>query len=178
MSHEKQYEEAHNEHINRYKMAHMIGVAEYMRERAKDYGLNPDVMYTVGLLHDIGYIKGRAGHEEYGAEILSAVGMDEDIIFAIRHHGENLYAVREAYGAEAMSPEFVLTVEADMSVDAEGHRAGFDGRLRDIERRYGEDHIAAKTVKDNIAFIKEYQKEHGIGRPVSLYHKHNRGCER
>ena len=31
------HEEAHKEHINKYKMAHMIGVAEYMRERAEDY---------------------------------------------------------------------------------------------------------------------------------------------
>ena len=52
----EKHEHAHKEHINAYKTAHMIGVAEYMRERAKDYGLNPDIMYAVGLLHDIGYI--------------------------------------------------------------------------------------------------------------------------
>ena len=68
------HEEAHKEHINKYKMAHMIGVAEYMRERASDYNkgyykdpttfcrepvpiqIDPEEAYVVGLLHDIGYI--------------------------------------------------------------------------------------------------------------------------
>lgn len=171
----KEYKEASNEHINRFKMAHMIGVAEYMRERAKDYGLNPDVMYTVGFLHDIGYVKGRAEHEKHGAEILGAIGVDEDILFAIAHHGENAREVQKEYGKECITPEFVLTLEADMSVNAQGYRVGFEGRLADIEKRYGKEHIAVATVKDNIAFIKEYQQEHGIGKPVSLYHKHGHG---
>lgn len=163
-------EQAHVEHINRNKMAHMIGVAEYMRERASDYGLNPDVMYAVGFLHDIGYIKGRADHEKHGAEILGAIGVDEDILFTIAHHGENPYEVQKEYGKEVITPEFVLVLEADMSIDAKGYRVGFDGRLADIERRYGKDHIAVATVKNNIAFIKEYQQEHGIGKPTKLYH--------
>jgi putative nucleotidyltransferase with HDIG domain len=155
----------------------MIGVAEYMRERAEDYGVNPDVAYTIGMLHDIGYINGRAGHEQYGASVLSAIGVDEDIRYAIAHHGENLRELhntlaKEGVADEKITPEFVLLMEADMSVNARGYRVGFEGRLADIERRYGEDHIAVATVKDNISFIKEWQKEHGIGKPYDLYHKH------
>lgn len=176
---EKQYETAHNEHINRFKMAHMIGVAEYMRERAEDYGLNPDVMYTVGLLHDIGYIKGRESHEKHGAEILSAIGADDDICLAVAHHGENPYKFREEYGQDAITPEFVLLLEADMSVDARGYRVGFGGRLKDVGRRYGYEHAAYETVKANIQFIKEYQSDHGIGKPVGLFHKeHDQKQER
>lgn len=169
----KDYKEASNEHINRFKMAHMIGVAEYMRERATDYGLNPDVAYTIGLLHDIGYVKGRVEHEKHGAEILGAIGVDADIRFAIAHHGENAREIQKEYGKETITPEFVLTLEADMSVNAQGYRVGFEGRIADIEKRYGKDHIAVATVKDNIDFIKEYQKEHGIGKPVNLYHKNS-----
>ena len=160
-----EYEAAHKEHINKYKMAHMIGVSEYMRERAADYGLNPDIMYTIGLLHDIGYVNARADHERYGAEMLSAIGVDEHITFAIAHHGENLYDVEKNYGKDAITSGFILVMEADMSVDVRGYRVGFDGRLADIIRRYGEDHIAVATVKDNIRYIKEYQKEHGIRLP-------------
>lgn len=174
----KEYNEASNEHINRFKMAHSIGVAEYMRERAEDYGLNGDVMYTVGLLHDIGYINGRADHEKRGAEILSAIGVDDDIRFAILHHGEKGRDVQTQYGNEAISPEFVLLLEADSSVNARGYRVGFEKRLEDIERRYGHDHPAYDTVKDNISFIKEYQQEHGIGKPVNLYHKNLKGMDK
>lgn len=168
------YEAAHNEHINRYKMAHMIGVAEYMRERAEAYDLDGDVMYAVGLLHDIGYIGGRMGHEEYGEFLLSKIGIDEDIAFAVQHHGENLHEIKEAYGESCITPEFVLLMEADASVDARGYRVGFSGRLNDIADRYGKEHIAYKTVSDNIAFIKDYQFKHEIGKPVNLYHKKER----
>jgi len=68
---------------------------------------------------------------------------------------------------------YVLLLEADMSVDAKGYRVGFEKRLEDIERRYGHEHPACETVKANIRFIKEYQAEHGIGKPVKLYHKSN-----
>lgn len=163
--------EAKKEHINKYKLAHMIGVAEYMRERAESYGLNADVMYTVGLLHDIGYLNGRTDHEQYGATILSAIGIDEDIHFAIAHHGEDAYKVREIFGDKKITPEYVLMLEADMSVNARGFRVGFEGRTADIKHRYGEDHIAYETVQDNVRFIKEYQSEHGIEKPLKLYHK-------
>lgn len=164
-----------NKHINRFKMAHMIGVAEYMRERANDYGLDPEVMYTVGLLHDIGYLGGRVGHERYGAAILSALNVDDDIRLAIAHHGDNLYKFQEEYGKDAVTPAFVLLLEADMSVDARGYRVGFDGRIADISERYGKDHIAYKTAQDNIRFIKEYQKEHSIGKPIALHYKGTTG---
>lgn len=165
------HEEAHKEHINQYKMAHMIGVAEYMRERAQDYGLNPDMMYAVGLMHDIGYINGRANHEQFGAELLSKMGVDNDILFAIRHHGENPYEVMSKYGKENISAIYVLTLEGDMSVEKAGYRVGFEKRLEDIASRYGYDSPAYKNCQDNIKFIKEYQKEHNIGKPYKLYHK-------
>lgn len=161
-------ERPHIEHINENKMAHMVGVAEWMRERAEDYGLNGSVMYAIGLLHDIGYIEGRVGHEQRGAEILSAIGIDEDIRFAIAHHGENPYKVQEEYGKDAITPEFVLMLEADWSIDAKGYRVGFDKRIEDLKQRYG-DNFRPDDVMDTIQFIKEYQTEHGIDKPTRLF---------
>lgn len=161
-------ERPHIEHINENKMAHMIGVAEWMRERAEDYGLNGAVMYAVGLLHDIGYIEGRVNHERRGAEILSAIGIDEDIRFAIAHHGENPYKVQETYGKDAITPEFVLMLEADWSIDAKGYRVGFDNRIEDLKKRYGDEYKAG-DAEATIAFIKEYQEEHGIDKPTRLF---------
>lgn len=162
-------ERPHIEHINESKIAHMVGVAEWMRERAKDYGLNPDVMYAIGLLHDVGYLQGREGHEQRGAEILSAIGIDEDIRFAIAHHGENPYKVQNEYGKDVITPEFVLMVEADLSVDAKGYRIGFDKRIKDLKERYGNEYKAG-DVEETISFIKEYQKEHNICKPTKLFH--------
>ena len=161
-----EFEKASNEHINRYKMAHMIGVAEYMRERAVDYQLDPDKMYVVGLLHDIGYLQGRQEHEAYGSFLLSSIITDENLLCAIANHGRNLKAIESVYGKEVITSEFALLMEADASVDARGFRVGFSGRLKDVANRYGKDHPAYLNMKDNIDYIKEYQKEHGIGKPV------------
>lgn len=158
--HDKDYAEPHKEYINKYKMAHMHSVAEYMYDRAEAYGLDPEVMYTVGLLHDIGYIAGRQGHEEYGAGILATMGMTEgsEIVFAIEHHGENPYEVQEKYGADKMSNTLVLFLEADMSVDKAGYRVGFEQRISDIAHRYG----TAELAEQIVAYIQEQWKEREI----------------
>lgn len=163
------------EHISAKKIAHMVGVAAYMRDRADDYGVDGNVAYTAGLLHDIGYLEGRLGHEEIGAEILEACGMRGEIVFAVANHATELKAIPE----NQISPMLVLMVEADLSVDARGFRVGFDSRLKDIERRYGVDKMGDvndkpiyQSVLSNIEYIKAYQAEHGIPtQEAALKHK-------
>ena len=161
------YEEAHKEHINKYKMAHMIGVAEYMRERALDYGIDPNVAYAVGLMHDIGYLEGRHEHEQSGAEIMLALGIEEDseVYNAIRYHGTNPYILSPDV---ISSPLLILTYEADLSVDARGYRVGFDKRLKDIDTRLAGTEFhdeAVYTSTQTVAFVKEWQARNYIPSP-------------
>ncbi len=164
-------------HIHRRKMAHMVGVAEYMRDRADDYGIDGNVAYTSGLLHDIGYLEGRVGHEEIGAEILEACGMHGDVVFAVANHVQNLNEIPKAQ----VSPLLVLMVEADLSIDMNGFRVGFEDRLKDIAGRYGtENNEVWESVKANVEYIKNYQQEHGIPTQdaalhVSFAKEHNHG---
>lgn len=169
----EEIERARKEHINAHKMAHCIGVAEYMRERADDFGIDGNVAYTAGLLHDIGYLEGRIGHEEAGAEILEACGMSGDIVFAVAYHAESLKKIPE----DQVSPMLVLMVEADLSVEKNGFRVGFEKRLKDIAERYGtKDNPIFDSVKDNIAYIKNYWKINGIPeQDETVYRKHS--CE-
>lgn len=171
MRHEHSHSEtarASKEHINAQKMAHMVGVAEYMRDRADDYGLDGNVAYTAGILHDIGYLEGRVGHEEIGAEILEACGMHGDIVFAVANHAQNLNDIPK----NQVSPMLVLMIEADLSVDVKGFRVGFDKRLDDIGRRYGkENNPVFDGVKANVEYIKAYQQEHGIPEQYAALHK-------
>ena len=169
------------EHIHAGKIAHMVGVAEYMRDRADDYGIDGNVAYTTGLLHDIGYLEGRVGHEEIGAEILGACGTHGDVVFAVANHAAILSDIPD----EQVSPLLVLMVEADLSIDSKGFRVGFDKRLADIEntladieRRYGADtkndvsDTPIYQIQQNIEYIRNYQQEHGIpSQDVTLNHK-------
>lgn len=169
-----EHEEAHKEHINKYKMAHMIGVAEHMRERAEDYGVDPDVAYMVGLMHDIGYLEGRAQHEQKGAEMLKKIGVSEEVAQAISLHGTSPYTLESE---QVDSPLLVLLYEADMSVDARGYRVGFDKRLKDIECRLRDTEyydVAVRTSTETVEYVKQWQKEHGVEKPPRdfFYHKH------
>ena len=163
------YKEANKEHINKYKMAHMVGVAEYMRERAKDYGIDPDAAYAVGLLHDIGYLEGRHDHEMSSRDILEKIGVtDETVLDAVALHGSDPYQVKSEYGEDCISSLLVLTYEADMSVDAMGFRVGFNKRLEDIEVRLkGTEYYdsAVMTSRNTVKFVKEWQQENGISKP-------------
>lgn len=156
--HSHNFAKARNEHISQYKISHSVGVAEYMRERAEDYGLDGNIAYTTGLLHDIGYLEGRLGHEQIGGEILSAMQMSDWIIYCISNHASELAKMPK----EKISPMLVLLVEADLSVEVHGYRVGFEKRVADISRRYGTENPMFDIVRSNINFIKEYQKEHNI----------------
>ena len=182
MKDEKKTEHAHKEHINRYKMAHMIGVAEYMRERAEDYALDPDTCYTIGLLHDIGYLQGRNLHERKGSELLElSLGVtNADVLQAVKYHGNKASYV-ELIQNETVSPLLVLTWEADLSVDAKGYRVGFEKRLEDIQNRLkGTEYYdnAVETVTENVEYIKKWQAEHGVPRPSKgFFHRYSKERE-
>lgn len=150
--------QAHKEHINRYKMAHCIGVAEYMRENAAKYGLDKDLAYTVGLLHDIGYLKGRENHEHTGATILGQLGiMTDRVTSAVYHHGTSPQKLLGITYSDILeeNPLLCLLYEADMSVGIDGRRIGFEERLKDFGKRYGSDGIEYQTAKETIDFVKE-----------------------
>lgn len=141
------------------KMQHLLGVADYMRDRAKDWGMDPDECYVIGFLHDIGYLRGKENHEKVGADIARKLGLNNRIVFAIENHSETL---RNFYN---VTPLLAFIAEADMSVDSRGNIVGFEGRLKDIEINYGKDSEDYKNSVDNIAFIKEYLKNLHIPLP-------------
>ena len=64
--------------IDGNRLLHILGVAEYMYTKATDYNLDPDEMYLIGILHDIGFINDYstdANYQDYGDEILKKIGL-------------------------------------------------------------------------------------------------------
>ena len=156
------------------KIAHMTGVAKYMLARASAYGIDKDVAYTTGLLHDIGYLHGHDDHEENGYNILCECGMDPDseTAIAVAFHAKLLSRLPVA----CVSPLLVLTVEADLSVDAKGNIVGSRKRLADIEARYGRETIGKvknmpiyDSVRQNMDFIISYRLRNHICSPLDTF---------
>jgi len=183
--------EARPEHINSHKMAHMVGVAEYMRCRAEDYGLDKDIAYMLGLMHDIGFLYGQPGHEEKGMELLNRFGAKSLLVHAVHYHGVNPYHCSKknlkkcGYNVDKLrqcgevpyeeiskdfknNPYLTLLYEADVRVDANGNACGFRKRLEDIKNRLGEDSAPAKSVKRITDYVFEYCRDKGIAEPPSM----------
>ena len=144
----------HNTTITEDKMAHCKAVAEHMKKVAKIQGkddLTADIYYVVGLLHDIGYLRGRKEHEINGAVILKAMGIKDEYVQAILNHGTNPYTLKTNEQTDIL----IALQDADMSVDKYGRDAGFKKRLEDIKLRYGADSEAYDTATKTVQFLKE-----------------------
>lgn len=146
------------------KIKHCEEVAKYMYDYAIFFNINPDIAYFTGLNHDIGYLNGKDNHGENGAKLLSSLGVDSDIVFAIKNHGKDPLLV----GTE-VSPLLELLWCADLSVNALGERVGFSKRLEDIEKRYGEDSVAFETAKKTVIYCRSVIADKTIIKPEELH---------
>lgn len=123
---------ANKDYINRYKMAHIIRVAEKMKELSTQFGLDGDEMYVVGFLHDIGYLNGRVGHENYGADMLQKMGLSDRYVSIIKNHGADVSTLDDALLAD---PVFALLMREDYEVGTKGHLVSRQERIDEILSR-------------------------------------------
>lgn len=134
--------------ISRERMAHMHGVAEYCYLHASDdfYQLNPNEMYLLGLLHDIGYIDGKSHHESYGGELLRIYGFDDwrEVV----NHATLLNTDK------ARNKKLLLLIEADLRMGMSDHEIGYDLRLQDIAARHGINSRAYELCRRNVEFLR------------------------
>lgn len=139
--------------ITENKIKHIHNVAEYMYENAERYNIDAETAYTIGLLHDIGYIKCKEGHAEAGASILAKMRFEYSNI--IRYHGTtpNDYMIKKKCSKDKIPKELILLWEADMHVDSKGNQVSFDDRLKDIEYRYGKDSTQYKTSLEIVVWL-------------------------
>ena len=140
------------------RILHMHGVAEYMFRNADQYGLDPEKMYLLGLLHDIGYMYGTDHHEEMGAELTEKHGYrDADLI---RWHGvlPEEYMRLKQCRPDRIPKELLLLWEADLRVDHKGQDVGFERRLEEIRRSLGEDSKAYQDCVRKTKWLKHYDQ--------------------
>ena len=120
--------------IENKRLAHSKSVAELMysfidnpREDVKES------LYTLGLLHDIGYMYGEPiGHSIRGGLLLKS--MDFKYWQEVYYHGQI-----ETDGFESTFLDILNW--ADLNVDSSGEVVGYSRRIYDILVRYGADSI-------------------------------------
>ncbi len=119
--------------IAEYRKKHIFAVAELMQKYGEERGYTKsqcNELYTLGLLHDIGYAfleeKDYEKHEVVGGLFLKEQGYK--FWQEVYYHG----VANSPYQSEYLD----LLNLADMHIDYTGEYVSFDERLQDISRRY------------------------------------------
>ena len=119
--------------IQEHRKKHIFAVAELMQRygQERDYSAEQcNELYTLGLLHDIGYAfleeKDYEKHEMVGGEVLHKQGYK--FWKEVYYHG----VANSPYQSEYLD----LLNLADMHIDSEGNYVGLDERLEELSKRY------------------------------------------
>lgn len=138
--------------IAKYRKGHIFAVAELLKKYGKERGYSKSKcaeLYTLGLLHDIGYAflekKDYFKHNTIGGEFLKGQGYK--YWREVYYHG--------MAGAPYTSEYLDLLNLADMHIDSEGNYVSFDQRLDELSRRYN---IEVEKL-DSFAIIEELKQK-------------------
>ncbi len=141
---------------------HTLAVEAVMRGLARHFGEDEEQWGLTGLLHDIDYQDtgdDPARHSQVGADMLAELGLDPDIVDAVRSHNgyhglpRNTRMARALYCAD---PVTGLIVAAAL-VHPERKLAALDAGF--IMKRYGEKAFARGADRGTIAMCSELDLE-------------------
>lgn len=136
--------------ITEDRKKHIFAVALLMKENAERFGLDKEEMFTLGLLHDIGYEFGESEeHHILGAKVLQKQNY--------KYYKEVLYHGKPT--TEYSSRALDLLNFADMHIDKKGHYVTFEERLADIANRRGKDSPHYKNCKKVIDDLKQKESQ-------------------
>ena len=129
--------------MNNDRLIHSYGVGKKMMEIGKKYDLSEDELkelFILELNHDIGYEFTTNGinHNKIGGELLKQSGFK--YYKEVYYHGELTSEYNSLY--------LDILNMADMQIDKYGNDVGYDKRLEDIKKRYGEESkVYSKCLK-------------------------------
>lgn len=119
--------------IDNDRLKHIFEVARLMKDKADLVGLNKEAMFTLGMLHDIGYEFGEnSDHNFVGFQILDK--QNYKYAKEVLYHGKP--------NSEYQSVALDLLNFADMHIDKSGEFVSYNERLDDIKKRRGEFSLA------------------------------------
>ncbi len=132
--------------ITEDRIKHILGVARLMKKYARDFCQDEEKMFTLGLVHDIGYeFGGSEEHHILGYEILSKQGYE--------------FAKEVLYHGKPTDEYFSLALDllnfADLHINKKGDYVSFEDRLEDIKARRGESSPHYQNCKKVIDMLKE-----------------------
>ncbi|MGH4014436.1 MAG: HD domain-containing protein [Pseudonocardiaceae bacterium] len=138
---------------------HVRQVAEQARRVAKAVpSADRDLLVAAAYLHDVGYAPALAVtgfHPLDGARWVRDHGPGGRLARLVAHHSCAIYEARVRGFLDALLAEFEpeesaaydALVFCDMTTGPTGKMVSFEGRIRDIYKRYGSGHEVSKSLK-------------------------------
>ena len=127
--------------ISNDRLNHMINVARLMKQYCEEKGFQKkycEEMFTLGMLHDIGYEFGEhLNHNQIGSELLKQQGY--------KYYNEVLW--HGVPHCNYTSLELDILNYADMHINGKGELVSFEERLNDIKNRYNQNSVTYKNAE-------------------------------
>ena len=139
-------------------LKHMYAVEAVMRRLAKRLGGNEEQWALAGLLHDIDYeetAQDPARHSLAGAEILAGLGVDEEVVRAVKVHNPAHGLQRRTFMESALHIADPLTglIVAAALIHPEKKLSAIDTQF--VLNRFGEKQFARGANREQIALCRE-----------------------
>lgn len=143
---------------NRNLLKHMYAVEAVMRQLARHLDGDEDKWALAGLLHDIDYEDTAQQPEQHslvGAEILTDLGVQGDIVYAVKVHNPAHGLERRSLLDRALHIADPLTglIVASALIHPDKKLAAIDAQF--ILNRFGEKQFARGANREQIALCKE-----------------------
>ncbi len=143
---------------NRNLVKHTLAVEAVMRKLAEHFGEDVDKWGLAGLLHDIDYSETQddpSKHSLVGGEMLAEMGVEEDIVKAVKAHNEYHGLPRETRMAKALYASDPLTglIVAAALIHPDKKLSSIDVDF--VMNRYGEKSFARGANREIIASCAE-----------------------
>lgn len=132
---------------------HVLAVEAVMRRLARHFGEDEDKWGLAGLLHDIDYEETKGdpeAHSMVGADMVEGLGVDPDIVQAVRAHNEIHKLPRETRMAKALYCSDPLTglIVAAALISPEKNLESIDTKF--VLNRFGEKSFARGANRETI----------------------------
>jgi putative nucleotidyltransferase with HDIG domain len=132
---------------------HVLAVEAVMRRLARYFGEDEDSWALAGLLHDIDYEETKDNpqvHSIKGADMIKELGLDDEIVEAVRAHNEVHGLPRETRIAKALYCADPLTglIVASALISPEKKLEGIDTQF--VVNRFGEKAFARGANRETI----------------------------
>ncbi len=143
---------------NKNLLKHMLSTEAVMIRLAKHFDQNPDIWGIAGLMHDIDYDETKDlpdVHSLKGAEILTEMGLPEEIAYAVKVHNERHGLPRVSLLDKALYATDPLTglIVAGALIRPEKKLAAVD--VPSLLKRFGEKSFARGANREQIQACSE-----------------------